>query len=261
MFNLSEEILLTLARIVDLLGEVPTKRDWYHLNYLLKERSPRKSYYKALRRLMATGEIEKKVDDRGGVFFRVTPQGWQRLTKRFSLQSWRRKKWDGFWRQAIFDIEEKYRLEREEIRSKLKSLGFGMLQESVWISPFPIEKELAEYFNQRRWRGEVLVQKTETELGDDRKLAARAFKLGELNERYEDLADQWEELLSEEDDDEGERRKNVWEQSYFEVLAVDPLLPKELLPKPWFGYAVEETFRRKIKKPFWQRVFRLSKAR
>jgi len=51
-------------------------------------------------------------------------------------------KWDGKWRLVIFDIPDKKKLAREVLRCKLKELGFYLLQESVFIHPYPCEKEI-----------------------------------------------------------------------------------------------------------------------
>lgn len=59
------------------------------------------------------------------------------------------KKWDGKWRVIIFDIPESLRIKREAFRGKLKELGFYPLQKSVWVYPYPCQKEielLREFF-------------------------------------------------------------------------------------------------------------------
>lgn len=52
------------------------------------------------------------------------------------------KNWDGKWRIVIFDIEEKYKNIRNLIRNKLHQIGFFQFQESVFIFPYPCEKEI-----------------------------------------------------------------------------------------------------------------------
>jgi DNA-binding transcriptional regulator PaaX len=52
------------------------------------------------------------------------------------------KKWDKKWRLIIFDIPETVRIKREAFRGKLKELGFCQLQKSVWVYPYPCEKEI-----------------------------------------------------------------------------------------------------------------------
>lgn len=50
--------------------------------------------------------------------------------------------WDGKWRLLIFDIPELKRGGRDRFRSKLKNMKFLQFQKSVWIYPYPCEKEI-----------------------------------------------------------------------------------------------------------------------
>lgn len=51
-------------------------------------------------------------------------------------------KWDGKWRLVIFDISNNFRKARDLVRDKLVSMGFYKFQESVFIYPYPCEKEI-----------------------------------------------------------------------------------------------------------------------
>lgn len=67
-----------------------------------------------------------------------------------NLQIGRLSKWDKCWRIVIFDIPERHKWERECFRDKLKEIGFYPLQESVFVCPYPCEKEiffLTSFFN------------------------------------------------------------------------------------------------------------------
>ncbi|MEK7658470.1 MAG: hypothetical protein AAB352_01220 [Patescibacteria group bacterium] len=53
------------------------------------------------------------------------------------------KIWDKKWRVIVFDIPEKNRRQmRDAMRIKLKLLGFYQMQKSVWVYPYPCEKEI-----------------------------------------------------------------------------------------------------------------------
>lgn len=54
------------------------------------------------------------------------------------------KFWDKKWRIVIFDIPEKKlgKTQRNLFRAKLQNIGFYQLQKSVWVCPFPCEKEI-----------------------------------------------------------------------------------------------------------------------
>lgn len=69
------------------------------------------------------------------------------LTGENILEHWRRadfklkrpKKWDNKWRIIIFDIPEKKRWVRDEIRQIFVEAGFIKLQNSVWVYPYDCE--------------------------------------------------------------------------------------------------------------------------
>jgi CRISPR-associated endonuclease Cas2 len=52
------------------------------------------------------------------------------------------KKWDKKWRIVAFDIPEKKRAARRALKTKLDQLGFVQLQESIYVYPYPCEKEV-----------------------------------------------------------------------------------------------------------------------
>lgn len=53
------------------------------------------------------------------------------------------KQWDGQFRMIIFDIPEKVRAKRDEIRRWLQHLNFVRLQDSVWVYPYPCRQIVA----------------------------------------------------------------------------------------------------------------------
>ena len=48
--------------------------------------------------------------------------------------------WDGKWRVVIFDIREKRRKTRAQLRILLSNAGFIRLQDSVWVYPYPCDE-------------------------------------------------------------------------------------------------------------------------
>lgn len=49
------------------------------------------------------------------------------------------RRWDKQWRIVIFDIPEKRRVARNQLRDMLKNIGFYQLQGSVWVYPYDSE--------------------------------------------------------------------------------------------------------------------------
>lgn len=83
-------------------------------------------------------------------FFRLTPKG-KNLVEllKFALG---KIKWDGRWRILIFDIPEREKYKRNFLRRKLHELGFKQLQESVWITPYPLPDSFSDFLIQLRVR-------------------------------------------------------------------------------------------------------------
>lgn len=75
-------------------------------------------------------------------FIELTERGrreFYRLEQKMRMHSSLRRRWDKKWRIVIFDIPEKYRKIRDQLRLSLQSYGFRQLQESVWIFPHDCE--------------------------------------------------------------------------------------------------------------------------
>ena len=48
--------------------------------------------------------------------------------------------WDGKWRVLIFDISERRRRIRNQLRRLLQGAGFVRIQDSVWVYPYPCDE-------------------------------------------------------------------------------------------------------------------------
>lgn len=75
----------------------------------------------------------------------VTEKGKRQLLK-YNLQKMqleKPKKWDGKWRVVIFDVKEGKKALRNALRNKMQQLEFYQLQKSVYITPYPCDKEIS----------------------------------------------------------------------------------------------------------------------
>ena len=105
------------------LGIISTKRQREYIN-------------NSCRRLVKYGLLEQR-----GYNVSVTSEG-QIILRRLKLADFkikRPKRWDGKWRVLIFDIPEKTRFLRDQVRATLISIGFVCLQKSVWVYPYDCE--------------------------------------------------------------------------------------------------------------------------
>ena len=51
--------------------------------------------------------------------------------------------WDGKWRVLAFDMNERRRRTRDQLRRLLISAGFARIQDSVWVYPYPCDEFLS----------------------------------------------------------------------------------------------------------------------
>jgi len=98
-------------------------------------------YYKGFKNLERRGFIRLVSND----YYQFTNTG-KTWLKKSTLKYFRLryKKWDKKWRIIVFDIPEELRKERARFRTRLKWLGCVMLQESVFVFPYPCEEELGD---------------------------------------------------------------------------------------------------------------------
>lgn len=98
----------------------------------------------------------------------LTKHGKRRILK-YSLETLSIEKpshWDGRWRLVVYDVAKRKKYLRDVFRETLKNIGFYQLQESVWLYPYPCEKEvtfLREYYG----IGDDVVYVVATKLEDD----------------------------------------------------------------------------------------------
>lgn len=118
----------------------------------------RERMQQSLRRLEQKGYVEI-IEKKGARFAQLTDRGHQAiediLFEEYEIPE--PAFWDGKWRIVMFDIPEKYRAKRDELRSFLKRIGFERLQQSVWVNPYPCDDciELIRAKIMRR-KGEII---------------------------------------------------------------------------------------------------------
>ena len=99
-------------------------------------------YYvkRTLKRLKRQGLIEQQ-----GKIYLLTNRGKRWLLK-YTLEDLAipiPRGWDGKWRLVIYDVARHKAALRNIFRTTLRRLGFYNVQESVWLHPYPCEKEIS----------------------------------------------------------------------------------------------------------------------
>ncbi len=162
--------------------------------------------------------------------------------------------WDGMWSLVAFSIPEEHRAARDELRKKLRWLGFAPLYDGLWVSPRDHAGEVIDRLKELGISTATAFRATALPLPGGEPIAAaateipgRAWDLSGLKDRYEEfitfaglLRDQTEAGQISVADALVARTRVMNEWRAFPAL--DPDLPDELLPPAWPRAAARELF-------------------
>ncbi len=182
-------------------------------------------------RMVRTGYMEKIIKN-GEPYLRLSNTGKNVIARDFPFLKFRNKNWDGYWRVISYDIPEKFKGSRHALQRKLRELGFGMLQKSIYISPHDIAEDLQEYIEGNKLEDFAAVTVAKRIFGkSDQMLAWEVWNLEKLEEKYWQWIDDCKEF-------QNKQEKNYQEfvklQNHFiDILFSDPFLPLELQPDSW----------------------------
>lgn len=212
-----------------------------------------------LRRLVTEGLFTREGTGRDATF-RTTPEGIRALSTsldriRVALTQDRTGKgWDRRWHLAAFAVPETKRAGRDAFRDVLLELGGAPIHNGLYVST----RDWSAVATARAVELDVLQHVTfastdDLEIAgttDPRMIAARLWPIDEVGARYRTFVDEFAhvpELL------ESRRRDHrrlteaeflpgsiVFGVRFQECFDLDPLLPPELLPRPWPGRAARE---------------------
>ncbi|GAC1535156.1 MAG: transcriptional regulator [Acidimicrobiales bacterium] len=216
-----------------------------------------------LRRLVAEGLFERQGSGRHAIF-RATERGITSLSGELDRtrlaygQDAAGRGWDGQWRLIALAVPESRRGARDALRDRMRALGGAPIQGGLHVSPHPWHADVMDEA-ERLGIASGLTVATTSELrvggvGDPRELARSLWPVEDLAARYhafcEQFADVWTHLLDMRADRRhiadadflpGALRMAVGYQACFRD---DPLLPPELLPRPWPGRSAREIMRK-----------------
>jgi phenylacetic acid degradation operon negative regulatory protein len=148
--------------------------------------------------------------------------------------------WDGRWLLVYARIPESDRRARHVVRSRLTWAGFGSLGGGLWISPHP-DRE-AEATGALREAGvaadaHVFVARR-SGLAEVQVMVASAWDLDAIEDRYQEFI---EEFRATAPADVLARQVEIV-HAWRRFPAIDPLLPRELLPARWSGLRAARLF-------------------
>jgi len=236
--TITDWLLLGLGGFIDFISEIRDPfgllSSFYKQTYgFVPVRFQKTNIYHSIWRKLKTKEIKKiKIKCRNSI--KLTLRGLKKIKKRFPILFESKKGWDGFFRVVIYDISEETRKIRDRFRLKLKQLGFGLLQKSVWISPHDFLKELKEFLKINHLDKKVLILETKNfYVNNLKEFAKEIWPLDKINEKYKKIYKNLLKFMSLKRKHDRKMHLNKIRQDIVSVYFEDPFLPSEFLPKNW----------------------------
>jgi phenylacetic acid degradation operon negative regulatory protein len=207
-----------------------------------------------LRRLVGEGLFVRDGVGRQATY-RPTETGMAALTTSVSrtrlayIQDRAGRGWDHRWHLVAFAVPESRRAARDALRDHLVGLGGAAIQSGLYASPHPWEKDVAAEAERLDITAQVSLASTdELAIGgesDPARLARRLWPVEAMADRYRAFLDIWG-GVADDLDSKRHRHERLPEWTFLAgALAMgvafqscfvdDPLLPPELLPRPWPG--------------------------
>lgn len=162
--------------------------------------------------------------------------------------------WDRLWRLVAFAIPETRRSARDAFRQFLTDSGGAPVHNGLYVSPHPWHEEVLREAKRLDVEDNVTtITAEELSVGgvsDPRELARRLWNLDALAERYRRFCSEYGWVPEVLDEMRRNRRKLADAEflpaalvigvRFTECFIEDPLLPPELLPRPWPGREARE---------------------
>lgn len=152
------------------------------------------------------------------------------------------REWDGAWTILGFTVPEARRGDRHRLRARLRWAGFGLLPSGLWVAASSQEPDrlldglgLSEYVGV--FHGTTALPR------DPSVLAAHAWDLPALDERYARFVDRWSDDVLHESYDPLACLVLLTAE-WLLLVRDDPRLPESLLPADWAGLRAQRLFRK-----------------
>jgi phenylacetic acid degradation operon negative regulatory protein len=207
-----------------------------------------------LRRLVSEGLYVREGSGREAVY-RATESGLANLgsyverTRLAYGQDAAGRGWDRHWHLVAFAVPEIRRSARDSLRDRLLALGGAAVQGGLYVSPHQWDKDVRTTADRLGILDAVTIASTDDlEIGgerDPRALARRLWDIDELAASYDRFVMRFKAVVELLEDMRKRRQRLADEQflagsfamaiTYMDCFDNDPLLPPELLPRPWPG--------------------------
>lgn len=239
MPSLKGEILILLKE--GLLSDLPAPYHQFRIGRLLHP----ESFSRTILRLEQEGLIRKLRKDKKTRLL-LTDKGNKFITGHREVVRSSPHSWDKKWRLVIFDIPEEKRRLRDYLRRYLKTLGFGKVQRSIWISPYDFSEIIQRYAGKLKLSDYIFQITADKFKGlSGAALVQNFWDLKDIHNKYLELIDRYTKRQAElaELIIKVPRGKDISKQiikeyllwDYQSIQSRDPRLPQEFLPDDWGG--------------------------
>lgn len=230
----SHDWLLLFLRVLDLVAR-PSPANILQPFEAWEHRSRLRLRLRSLERAQYLERVEGRSVRRPTAAGRATAWGGLDPAER-----WKRL-WDGQWRIVIFDLPAREVSLRQQLARWLHAQRLGYLQNSVWISPDPIDSQPSPV-RRLKPNSEAFTVLTSRPVppSTDASLVEGAWDFAHINQRYGawfEVADRGLELT--EASDLASAKLKQWlraeREAWLAAATMDPFLPEQLLPAGYAG--------------------------
>jgi phenylacetic acid degradation operon negative regulatory protein len=147
--------------------------------------------------------------------------------------------WDGTWRMVLFDIPVAENKTRLRLRRLLNQNHFGCLQQSVWISPDPLQTLKSQVGKEPVAAKIFICFEAQPGAGESAAdIVKAAWNFRTINAAYKDHM-QFLSGMPKHGGSSAWKQLQVWlaheKQLWDDCMKKDPLLPRSLLPEDYLG--------------------------
>ena len=207
----------------------------------------RQAYHGAVQRLRRSGVVAYLSEYDKEPVLRLTSEARDCTRDSFRPERCWSRRWNGLWYVLVYDIPESNRRFRDGLRNFLRKNRMGCLQRSVYVTPHDIRPEYDDLVHALNVQYDSYLFEASTVLGRDAQdivLSAWDFRrLDDAHLWYCDLCEHNEMVLWQDDITANLIGTVAREEltAYTSVMDMDPLLPRELLPREYRGSRVWKT--------------------
>lgn len=188
--------------------------------------------------------------------YSITASGQLFLKVTNSKPSKYKQEWNGSWCVVMLEIPEKRRKIRDLFRADLLRLGFGMLYNSVYITPWDYTKEVMRLADSYEIKNNITVldgRFLTNEITPER--AWDIWRLSAVQELYQqqeewfqqELIPAFKSLTKDSPPSEVFLLFLYLSERISEIFLADPMLPKKILPTDWRGDVICGEFVKMLK--------------